>query len=583
MTKADLQNLINKLKRENEIPWIEVKVNLSDLNQIGKTVSALANSASWKNQEYGYFIFGLKNETWEVVGSSTKLENIKKGNEDGNLWLKKNGFSYKSDFEEYEFEIKGNRIYVIKIKNCENSPLYFLGTEESKSTAYIREAQNNDLLQNFPDRLKYICSKKLNYDWSAQICEGATIDDLDEEALEMARNGYLEKQKKLKNQSQIDIVAKIDLKKEPKKFLKYAKMLTKEGELSNSCMLLLGKDKTVVECGFAGEIGYVEKTFGVKEVYTVPFQKAIIKVVNKISIKNIELPIKLLGEYTGNNKLLPNYTPDLLREFVANCVAHQDYSKRSRIKVIETIHKSIELINEGVSLYSKQELEKFQIGNDIPDKYRNGALVNAMIEIGLMEAKGTGYNKLFQYNTKEVYLPLPKINWENTNQFEVKLYGAPLDKNFANILSQKTDLEPEVILVLDQVQKGFKMDKKIFNNLKRQGFVEGTPTKGILALNLEIMVSGVKAISKNNKRKEFDEEQCIKKIFSFIEACNKNSIQVKTSDIFDHIENDLTIREETEKKFNYLNNHIIKKMRNHPKYKIYSTKNGKSSSWLCII
>ena len=64
------------------------------------------------------------------------------------------------DFEEYEFEIGGKRIYILRIKNCENQPLYFLGTEESKSTAYIREGQNNDLLQNFPDRLTYICSKK---------------------------------------------------------------------------------------------------------------------------------------------------------------------------------------------------------------------------------------------------------------------------------------------------------------------------------------------------------------------------------------------------------------------------------------
>ena len=193
MTETELQNLINKLKKENEIPYVEAKVNLSDLNQIGKTISALANSASWKDQEYGYFIFGLKNDTWEVVGSGTKLENIKKGNEDGNFWLKKNGFNYKSDFEEYEFEIGGKRIYILRIKNCENQPLYFLGTEESKSTAYIREGQNNDLLQNFPDRLTYICSKKTNYDWSAQIYEGATMDDLDAEAVKKARKQATEK------------------------------------------------------------------------------------------------------------------------------------------------------------------------------------------------------------------------------------------------------------------------------------------------------------------------------------------------------------------------------------------------------
>jgi len=106
----------------------------------------------------------------------------------------------------------------------------------------------------------------------------------------------------------------------------------------------------------------VEKTFGVKEIFGVPFQKAIINVVNKISVRDIELPVKILGEYTGNNKLYPNYTKNLLREMVTNCVAHQDYGKRSRIRVIEAIHKTIDLINAGVSIYPKEELEKSRFG-----------------------------------------------------------------------------------------------------------------------------------------------------------------------------------------------------------------------------
>ena len=560
MTEIEIQKLIDI----NETQTTEFKKSTAEKEQICQTICAFANS------EGGIILVGIKPDgtLYKVTFSDESQTDIT------NL------------FTNFDPDLKR----LVSINKQEFNGYFLLVIEVQKSSiqhhcykgkCYKRIGASSQPLSN--EEWFNIRKDHNQEDWSAQICEGATIEDLDEQALEMARNGYLEKQKRLKNQSQIDIVTKIDLKKEPKLFLKYAKMLTKDDELSNSCLLLLGKDKSVVNCGFAGEIGYVEKIFGIKEVYSIPFQKAIIDVVNKISIKNIELPIKLLGEYTGNNKLLPNYTPDLLREFVSNCVAHQDYSQRSRIKVLETIHQSVVLINQGPSLYPKQDLEKFQIGNDIPNKYRNEALVNAMIEIGLMEAKGTGYNKLFQYNTKEVYLPLPKINWDNTNQFEVKLYGAPLDKNFANILSQNTNLEPEVILLLDQVQKGFKVDQKVFNYLKKQGLVEGTPTKGSLTLDLEIMVSGAKAISKNNRRKEFDEEKCIENIFSFVKECNKNNVQVKTQDIFDHIESDLTIREEAEKKFNYLNNHIIKKMMDHQKYSIYSTKKGKSSSWHCVV
>ena len=509
MTEEELLQIINKLKQSDEITWIEAKHNFADLTKIGETISALSNSASYQNEEYAYFIWGLEDGTWNLLGTTFDLGKTKnpkgdgEGNTSGEYWLKKIAFEHQCHWNSYQIPTKLGRIYCLKIKNCGNKPITFLNTQKQK-TSFIRINSDNDKLANHPEIERAIWNKKIDFDWSAEPCQGATIEDLDLEAVEMARNGYLEKQKKLKNQSQIDIVTKIDLKKEPKKFLKYAKMLTKDDKLSNSCMLLLGKDKSVVNCGFAGEIGYVETTFDIKDLYSIPFQKAIIEVVNKISIKNIELPIKLLGQYTGNNKLLPNYTPDLLREFVANCVAHQDYSQRSRIKVIETIHQSVEFINEGASLYSKQDLEKFQIGNDIPNKYRNEALVNAMIEIGLMEAKGTGYNKLFQYNTKEVYLPLPQINWDNTNQFEVKLYGVPLDKNFADILSQKTNLEPEVILLLDQVQKEFSIDQKIFYNLKKQGLVDGTPTKGKLSFDF------MKLIGKENEYIDKSEDEHLK-------------------------------------------------------------------------
>ena len=89
-----------------------------------------------------------------------------------------------------------------------------------------------------------------------------------------------------------------------------------------------------------------------------------------------------------------------------------------------------------------------------------------MEQIGLIEAKGTGHFKIYEYNTTEVYLPLPEVDWSNKEEFVLTLYGASLDKKFAEILQEKTDLEPEAILLLDQVQKGFKIEQKVFYNLK---------------------------------------------------------------------------------------------------------------------
>jgi predicted HTH transcriptional regulator len=110
MTEEDLLKIIDNLKITDEIPYVEAKSNLSDIHKIGKTISAISNSASWKYQEYGYFIWGLKDKTWDIIGTEFKLEKIKVGNLDGNMWLKEKGFDYSCDFQEFEFVLDNKRI-----------------------------------------------------------------------------------------------------------------------------------------------------------------------------------------------------------------------------------------------------------------------------------------------------------------------------------------------------------------------------------------------------------------------------------------------------------------------------------------
>lgn len=77
MTEEELGNIILKLKQEDEIPWIEAKNGFGDLIKIGETISALANSASWKDEEFGYFIWGLEDKTWKILGTDFDLKRKK--------------------------------------------------------------------------------------------------------------------------------------------------------------------------------------------------------------------------------------------------------------------------------------------------------------------------------------------------------------------------------------------------------------------------------------------------------------------------------------------------------------------------
>ena len=490
MTEPELQVQIAKLKLNDELTYIEVKTGLDDIKKIGETISALSNSASWKGEEYAYFIWGIENNTWEIVGTKFDLNKDfiitrkeKKVKHNGKIWL----LNQTTYFEDFEIVLEGKRLYVLKINNCRIVPIYF------DKIAYIRIGSHNQELLRYPEIHRQILNKNQNSDWSAQICEGATIVDLDDEALELAKNGYIAKQsrteedkKRIRNYSN-------------QVFLDEAK-ITKDGKITNATILLLGKDKSqhYLRPGGGAEIFWREMTSLDDQSFKMPLIKSIQAVINKITTRNIEMSLKVLGQPIMN-KIKPNYSDENLRECIANCVAHQDYTQSSRIVIYEERNINIRFENAGACLYSKEEFNQIRLKKKIPTRYRNEFLRNAMEQIGLIEAKGTGHYKIYQYNTTEVYLPLPEIKWDNQKEFVLTLYGASLDQKFAEILQIKTDFEPEEILLLDQVQKNFRIDTQSFNKLKKQRLVEGTPTKGRLSLGIaQLLDSGDSKINEAN-------------------------------------------------------------------------------------
>jgi ATP-dependent DNA helicase RecG len=328
-------------------------------------------------------------------------------------------------------------------------------------------------------------------DWSFQICENVTFEDLDPEALELAKQGFLLKNPHLKSESQ---------SWNTEQFLKKAKMLN-NGKITNSAVLLLGTRDLIPNHSGSTEISWKEITLGATpELFEIPFVLAIPRAINKIAINKIELNRKFFG-HPETNIFKSNYTLEILRECVANAVAHQDYSKNARIIILESIHKQVVIRNHGVSLYNKEEFNKIRESKETPDRYRNRFLVQCMREIGLVESQGTGHRKIFEYNTKEVYLPLPEVDWNDKERFVLTIYGASLDPRFAEILQQcRDDLEPEQILLLDQVQKNLRVNPKEFTKLKKKGLVEGTPTKS--RLTYEIAIASQKVEEEDTKTQQ---------------------------------------------------------------------------------
>ncbi len=160
MTKELLENLIKKVHAENEISWIEIKTSLSEPNKIGETFSALSNSASYEDEEFAYFIWGIEDKTWKIVGTNFSLQKLKPKGQTGEIWLNEK-LNKQCHWNEYEFIIEDKRIFVVQIKNCGNHPIPF------EKIPYIRKGSHNQLLSSYPEIQRNILFKKENYDFSS--------------------------------------------------------------------------------------------------------------------------------------------------------------------------------------------------------------------------------------------------------------------------------------------------------------------------------------------------------------------------------------------------------------------------------
>lgn len=358
-----------------ETEWVEFKVNYYEPQEIGEYISALSNSACLHQKDYGYLVFGVENKTHAVKGTTFKPKKKKVGNEELENWLARL-LSPRIDFKVFEFEYEGHPIVIFKIDPTHNTPVRFNGTE------YIRIGSYKKRLADFPEKARKIWSSEPLIDWSAQICEGATIKDLDEEAISVAKAKYKAENKNRPFAFEID-------KWDTTTFLDKAK-ITVNGKITNSAIILLGKPESThfISPAVARITWKLEGTESAYEHFDPPFYLNINKVYQKI--RNIKYKI------LPDNILIPievdKYEQWVILEALNNCIAHQDYSLQSKIVVTEL---SGELIFTNAGSFFEGTVEDYTLGDKTPEKYRNFFLSQAMNNLVMIDTVGHGIKKMF--------------------------------------------------------------------------------------------------------------------------------------------------------------------------------------------
>ena len=168
--EAYLKDLIEHLRKfPNETDWLEFKTNYFDPEDIGQYISALSNAATLNNVQYGYLIFGIDNDTHEIVGTNIILQNKKKGNEELESWLTRL-LNPKIQFDFYDLEINDSKVAIIEIKRAEYTIIKNDDKVKSILSYVISICAIIFLLDKSSSiRLKYICAQSIII-WAITVC-----------------------------------------------------------------------------------------------------------------------------------------------------------------------------------------------------------------------------------------------------------------------------------------------------------------------------------------------------------------------------------------------------------------------------
>ena len=160
MNSTQLTALITDLvSQPTESEWVEFKANHQTAEDIGKRISALANSACLIGEPYGYLVFGVQDGSHDIIGTTFKPKQQKaKGGEDLEHWLTTR-LNPKADFKIDELNINAKSLVVFSIPAAYAQPVSFL------HEAYIRVGSYTKKLKENPPQLSRNNSEAMKTNW----------------------------------------------------------------------------------------------------------------------------------------------------------------------------------------------------------------------------------------------------------------------------------------------------------------------------------------------------------------------------------------------------------------------------------
>ncbi len=387
-TPEYLNGLLSELcKLPSEPGWLEFKVDNSNPQDIGEYLSALSNTAALQGKANGYVIWGVKDNTHEVVGTSFQPAKTKKGNEDLENWLTRL-LNPHLRFYFYEITYQGKPVVILEIPRAGDKPVQFQGVE------FIRVGSYRQKLKDHPQMEQALWRVFDTTPFEALIAldhvdTAGVLSLLDYPAyFELLEQPLPEEREKILSRLADDRIIAPDA--------------AGKWTITNLGAILFARnldDFNILARKVVRIVVYEGKNRlktlreqPVRRGYAAGF-KSLIDHVNAL------LPRSEVVDQ-GIRREVPLYPEPAIRELIPNALIHQDFSITGSGPMIEIFSDRMEITNPG------QPLVKTERFLDSPPRSRNEALASFMRRLGVCEERGSGVDKVVA-ETERHQLPAP--------------------------------------------------------------------------------------------------------------------------------------------------------------------------------
>ena len=420
-------------KEGEEFQFKEAKRRF-DSNDAAKCCCALANCGG------GKLVFGITDKRpRQVVGSAafdqperTRMGLIEK-------------LKVMVDFHTYDYE--GKRVLVFDVAS---RPLGLPVQLDGVAWWY-----EGDSLMPMPEAVRRKIYDETGFDFSGSVCPGATIEDLDKEAIEVFRNKWIEKS----NNQRLKSVPTAQV-------LHDCGAVTDEG-VTYAALALCGKNDALCKYLPQAEIIFEYRSSNAsgpanqREEFRVGFFACYDRIWNLINLRN-DTQHYQEGFFVHD---VPTFNERVVREAVLNAVSHRNYQMVGSVFIRQYRDR---LVIESPGGFPYGISVENIIDRQVP---RNRRIAEILALCGLVERSGQGMNLIYELSIMEAK-ELPDFTGTDDNFVSLTLNGLVIDKKMLSLINRignerLEELSTADFLVINALYHNYPLNENLRARLRK--------------------------------------------------------------------------------------------------------------------